>query len=440
MNRKIIDKEYRDMILENIDEYQKDYFDMKEKVRNSKATYKGEPVPFLYMPKFYTDNDIENFKKLTKTMSQIFRKIIDKFLNDPEYRKKFGFPKWLNELILLPTNYSSPFPMARFDIFYDYNGYFKFCEINTDGTSAMNEERELSRIYLETKAAKQFGGGYEFHPFELFETWIDEILNIYMENHHEEKPSIAIVDFISKSSMDEFIEFRDRFRKRGLWCEIISPDKIEYNEDGYLYFKNKKIDIVYRRLVTKDLLDNKDKIKDFIKGIKKGKTEIIGPIKSQIIHNKIVFKILQEKETLEFLDENEREFIKKHIPYTKELILDNLDVHEVIKNKDNFIIKPMDLYASKGVYVGKDYSEQEWENLIKENNNNNYLLQEYFNPPETLMIDFESQKRERYFKNITGLYIYNENFYGVYSRVGKKSIISGIHDGYTLPTLHIGKQ
>ncbi|MGO1652761.1 glutathionylspermidine synthase family protein [Senegalia sp. (in: firmicutes)] len=437
MNREEIDKKYRDMIKENIDDYKKDYLDMKKMVKKSDATYKGEPVPFLYMPKFYTDEDVNNFKDITTTMSDIFKKVINKFINDENYRNKFGFSDWLNELILLPTNYESPFPIARFDIFYNYDGNFKFCEINTDGSSAMNEERELSRIFLETKAAKEFKKEFNFKPFELFESWADELLNIYSENHDNKSPNIAIVDFVNKSSMDEFVEFRNRFRKRGLWCEIISPDEIELGEDGFLYFESKRIDIVYRRLVTKDLVDNKENIKDFIEGIKMGKTEIVGPIKSQIPHNKIVFKILQEEDTLEFLNEEEREFIKKHIPYTKELLLDNLDINEIIKNKDEYIIKPMDLYASKGVHAGEEYTLDEWESLLKENDNNNYLLQEYFNPPETLMIDYDGEELERKFKNITGLYVYNEKFYGVYSRVGKKAIISGIHDGYTLPTFHV---
>lgn len=439
MNREEIDKKYRDMIKENTKEYKKDYFDMKEKAKNSTAKYKGEPIPFLYMPKFYTDKDVENFKNITTTISNILKKVVDEFIEDENYRTKFGFSDWINELILLPTKYNSPFPMARFDIFYNYDESFKFCEINTDGSSAMNEEKELSSIFLDTKAAKEFKKEFDFSPFELFESWVDELLNIYSENHDKGNPSIAIVDFVNKSSMDEFVEFRDRFRKRGLWCEIVSPDEIEYNEDGYLYFDNKKIDIVYRRLVTRDLIDNKEKIEDFIKGIRKGKTEIIGPIKSQIAHNKIVFKILQEEDTLEFLNNEEKEFIKKHIPYTKELILDNLDVDEIIENKNDYIIKPMDLYASKGVYAGKEYNSNEWEKLVKQNDNNNYLIQEYFNPPETLMIDFDGEKLERNFKNITGLYVYNEKFYGIYSRVGKKAIISGIHDGYTLPTFYVRK-
>ncbi|MBS4539048.1 glutathionylspermidine synthase family protein [Clostridium sp. D2Q-11] len=439
MNRKQIDKQYINMILENKEEYYKDYIRTKERVKDSKATYKGQPVPFLYMPKFYTDEDIENFRNLTTVMSSIFNKVIDKFLQDENYRLKFKFPNWINDLILLPKQYDSYFPMARFDIFYDYDGNFKFCEINTDGTSAMNEERELSRVFMDSKGVEDFKEEFNFEPFELFETWIDEVLNIYKEKHTKSNPAIAIVDFVSKSSMEEFIEFRDRFRKRGLWCEIISPDELEY-KDGYLYSGNKMIDIVYRRLVTKDLMDNKDDINDFIEGIKSSNTTIIGPLKSQIVHNKIIFKILQEEETLNLLTEEERNFVIRHIPFTKELDLANLDIDEIIKNKGKYIIKPMDFYASKGVYAGKEHSKEKWEQYLKQCNDNNYLIQEYFNPPETEMIDFEEGSTLKSFKNITGLYIYNENFYGVYSRVGKKAIISGIHDGYTLPTFHTRKK
>ncbi len=51
----------------------------------------------------------------------------------------------LEELILNRPTYYSPIPIARIDIFYnEKTGDFKFCEFNTDGTSAMNEDRKLN--------------------------------------------------------------------------------------------------------------------------------------------------------------------------------------------------------------------------------------------------------------------------------------------------------
>jgi len=39
------------------------------------------------------------------------------------------------------------------------------------------------------------------------------------------------------------------------------------------------------------------------------------------------------------------------------------------------------------------------------------------------------------FGTITGLFMYNENLAGLYTRVGSKSIISGLSEYYTLPNI-----
>ena len=71
--------------------------------------------------------------------------MIKEYLKNPSYRKLFPFSRKLEELILIPNGYQSLLPIARFDIFYnEENGNFKFCEINTDGTSAMNEDYVLN--------------------------------------------------------------------------------------------------------------------------------------------------------------------------------------------------------------------------------------------------------------------------------------------------------
>ena len=70
---------------------------------------------------------------------------MDAYAKDEDYRRLFGFEPKLEELILREPTYDSPIPIARIDIFYnEETGDFKFCEFNTDGTSAMNEDRELN--------------------------------------------------------------------------------------------------------------------------------------------------------------------------------------------------------------------------------------------------------------------------------------------------------
>ncbi|WP_432401998.1 glutathionylspermidine synthase family protein [Wukongibacter sp. M2B1] len=441
MNRINLDRVYIDIVKDRKESCYKDYLKTIERVKNSTAMYKGKPIPFLYMPKFYTEEDIERFRKLTSTLMTILKKVIDRYVEDSSFREKFGFTKLLEDLILTEHGYSAKVPMARIDIFYKEDGSFKFCELNADGSSAMNEDRELSRILSGTVAFKEMEKKYKIHSFELFDTWVRESVSIFKEfDSSIDKPNVAIVDFNDKGSSNEFEVFKEAFKRNGYNAEIVDARDLKYI-NGNLYFNDTKIDFVYRRLVTRDLMERADEIPDFIRAAKEGKVCIIGPIKSQIIHNKIIFKILHDNDTLDFLNKEEISFIKNHIPYTAKLDGDNLNYDELIAEKDKFILKPMDFYASRGVYAGRDFSSKEWKKRLEECSGRDYLIQEYYTPAQSDLVEFnEGKLMINKFNNITGIYMYNEKLYGLYSRVGENAIISGLHDCYTLPTFLVTKK
>lgn len=436
MNEIEINKEYIELVLENYERYYDDYLLTVDKVNNSNAKYKGKPIPFLYHPMFITQDNIDDFNKIGDMVISIANKITDRYVKDAEFRKKFGFPKLIEDLIQIDNGYEINVPIGRFDIFYKDYDNFKFCELNTDGSSAMNEDNTIGKILLETESLKEFGQKYKLDYFELFDTWVDKSIEIFKKyDPNNLKPNVAIVDFKESGTTKEFQEFHKAYVKRGYNCIIADPRDLKY-KDGKLYHEKYKIDLVYRRIVTFELIEKADEIPDFIEAYKNRAFCCIGSIKSQVIHNKIFFKILHDEDTLELLSEEEREFVKKHIPITGLFKGDKAVFDLVLNNKDKYIMKPLDLNASQGVFTGRDLTFDKWKKKLEESWDKDYLYQEFFDPFTREFVVFKDGKPEvQEFKSILGLYMYKEKFAGVYTRIGKTNIISGIKDYYTLPNI-----
>ena len=441
MNWEKINDEYIDLVKEDPKTYEEDYKLLKERVKNSTAIYKGEPVPFLYHPMFFTEEDIENFKYIGDTLISIGDKITEKYLESSEFREKFQYPKKLEELILIDHGYDINIPIGRFDLFYQDKNNFKFCELNTDGSSAMNEDNTLGRIILESKAMEKFGEKYSFENLELIHKWVEDIIQIYNEwdGKTEDKPNIAIVDFIESGTSEEFKVFKEAFEEKGYNIIIEDPRNLDYR-DGKLYSGDFRIDLVYRRIVTFELLDKWDEIPDFIEAYRNKAFCSVGSIKSQIMHNKIIFKILHDRDTLEILSEEERNFVEKHIPYTGLFTGSQETYDRVLNYKDRYIMKPLDLNASRGVYAGRDMSQEEWAKRLSDSFNKDYIYQEFFVPFKREHVVFhDGEISVEEFGSILGLFIYNEKLAGMYTRVGKESIISGLTSYYTLPNIVVSK-
>jgi len=426
-------------IAKNYTSYYEDFIKIDGEVKNSKAVYKGEPVPFLYIPKLFTKEDVVDFNVITKDIFKLVNKTINLYLENEEVRKIYNFDARLEELILLEKPYKANVPMGRFDIFYYEKGKYKFCELNTDGSSAMNEDMVLSEIIGESLLLRKLKEDYDIHSFELFDTWVSEVDAIGKEAGITKKnPTVCILDFIHDEPSIEFVEFKKSFEKNGYDVVIADPrDLVE--EKGYLYYEDRKIDIIYRRLVTKDLMEKYDEIPDLIRGIKSNKTCIIGNLRSQIVHTKLFFRVLHDETFQKYLTEEEIEYIDAHIPVTEKITEIK---KKYIENKDCFIVKPIDDYASKGVFSGLDLTKTEWTIKLKNAMKENYLIQEYCQPAysENIIFDSADDFTVKKFRNITGLFVYNESLYGIYSRLGLNSIISGIHEGYTVPSFYIGNK
>lgn len=434
MHRTDVDKVFIDQVRSNIKECQQDYDYLFNSVAKSNAIYKGKPCPFLYMPKFYTEADLNEFQRIANAMLAIGARVIKLYRELPSIRQKFGFSERLERLVMSEQHYDCQIPMSRIDIFYNDIGDFMLCEVNTDGTSAMNEDMVLGSIISNSRMMQALTKTYHISAFELFDTWIDELQAIYSEATDETgKPTVAIVDFIDKGSNIEFEEFIQRFHKKGYQAFIVDPTELSY-DDG-LYYNGQLIDVVYRRLVTRDMMARIDEIPAFEQACLDDKTVIIGNIRTQVVHTKLFFKMLFDEELRSHLDDDMLKFIDRHIPRTEQLADVIPQIDHYVDNKDQYILKPLDYYASIGVYAGRDYDEDAWRQLLLDKASEPYLIQAYYNPPQTRNIDrVDGQLVEDMFNNITGLFTYNGTVHGIYSRVGRNAILSGLHDVYTLPT------
>ncbi|ATW23561.1 glutathionylspermidine synthase family protein [Candidatus Formimonas warabiya] len=436
MLTKILFDQYQEQVLANPGSYIDSYKQVFQEVQHSVAQYKDKPVEFLYQPMFLTEADIQRFDHLTQQLYRILEKVIQHYLENKSFRAHFGFSPLLEELILKDPGYQTDIPIGRFDIFYDFDrGKFQFCELNTDGSSGMIEQQELARIFKHSLAMEELAKDYDLHDFELFDSWVKIVQNKYAEfSGSEEIPQVAIVDWIEGKIPSEFVEFQKAFERAGCKTVIADPRSLEYRE-GKLYLQDFRIDCIYRRVVTWEAIENAASIKNFIDAYLNGDVCTIGPFRSQIAHNKIIFALLHDQEKTPFLTEEERQFVKEHIPFTTIFDVNHADLlNYTMENKDQLVLKPMDKYASRGVRVGRDYTPEEWRNIMLGEAKEEYLMQEFCRVPQIPMAFFSEEKVEFINSNyIIGLYMYDGRFQGIYTRSGTKNIIGSIVECFTVP-------
>lgn len=406
---------------------------VREHLLASPVAFHGRCVQTLHIPKIFKREDIEVFRELVSDFYGIFDKIVKHYAENSEYRKLFPFSKELEELILADTGYETSIPVMRMDIFYNEETKdYKFCELNTDGTSAMIEDYELAKAFSLNNLPESIVG--DVACFELFDSLVQTFGRIYEKfSNRCANPRVAIVDFLDKAYLPEFYEFQKRFEKYGYPTKIADIRKMKF-KDGVLYDEDgERVDIIYRRAVTVDIMNDLDSCRDFVEAYKAGAVCVMGGIKTQIIHHKALFYILRDEKTRRILTDRENELIEKHIPYTSKL--KNADIERIKRDKNSYIIKPSDSYASKGVFAGVDADDGEWSELIERYKSEDYIVQEYCTPYRTKNIYLaDKSPKFKMYSNLTGLYVYDGMFSGIYSRLSDGGIISSQYNEKSVVT------
>ncbi|WP_027340559.1 glutathionylspermidine synthase family protein [Halonatronum saccharophilum] len=425
---------YKEILLENPNRYKEDYERIFKELEDSPAYYGGKVIPFLYRPLFFKEKELETFEEISSKLKVILKKVVHQYLEDKEFRSYFGFSKELEELILVDPGYSGDFPMARFDIFYYGEDDIKFCELNADGSSGMVKTNTLEENFLEAEAVKVLTKSYNVDYKELIDTWVDTLLRKYNEfNSKGDRPNIGIMDFSGYGMVKEFEHFKKVIEERGYRAKIVDPRNLEYKE-GALFSGDFRVDLIYRRAVTMDLMEHYDEIGDLLKAYQEGKVCLVGPIRSQIIHNKVLFSILHDEDRISFLNKEEKEFIKKTIPYTRVLDPNNKELLTYAKdNREGLVLKPLDLYGAEGVTIGKDTSNKVWRERIDALEDKTHLIQEFCLVPQLEMPVFEGEKIEfKPYKYTLGLFLYDEQIKGIYTRASKENVIASVTGCVTL--------
>ena len=422
-------------------------------VQHSTAICHNEVVDCTFIPRLFDAQTREAMTRIAETTHRILVKVIEHYLADPDYRRIFSFDPRLEELICLPRGYDAVLPFARVDTFLDEDTLrCKFCEFNADGSSGMNENREITVSIARSDTFKEFARRHQIEACELFQSWVETFFSIY--DTYERRvahPRIAIVDYLENAVIDEFRVFARLFKGTGAACTIADVRELSFDGEVLRDKDGKQIDAIWRRCVTNDVIDHWDESQALLDAVRAGRVALIGSFAGHLVHDKQIFRALFDPATIAFLDADEVSFIEETVPMTAFLDDDYINVAQIRANKDEWLIKPTDHYGADDVHAGCAVSQEEWEALVDARANGRaghpYLVQRYIRPFKTETLppdagimeaaDADVKSEPACYNNLNGLYIYNGTFTGVFSRLGPKPTISKDMQGMTAATIWV---
>lgn len=382
-----IEDRYDEIVLTHPHEMKEAISFLSAEMDRRNCKFGEESLTTFLKPVFMSQDDQDGICQITGHIMSILDKVTKLYFTRPELREFFLIRGKAAEIIDVEHRYKRNVMISRPDSFL-VNDSLRFVEFNCDSPAGCGLCDETEEIFKETFLFDQLSKHYDFTSRRRSEYLLDALLEAYAEYGGKSKhPNIAIVDWQGIRTTNEFQLLQNYFKAKGYETVIADPRNLKYT-NGRLESDGFPIDLIYRRVIFKELIAEFDNVQDLIKADHDGNVCVVNPLRSRLAANKALLAIMtNQKDFKDVFSDEENQIIKRHIPWTRRVL--DMQTHyegnpvflkkHIVSHKDHLVLKPGDGYGGKDVAIGRETDEDSWKNLVTRilRNKEDWVVQRY---------------------------------------------------------------
>lgn len=341
------------------------------------------PTCPLLRPHFLSRRQYDEIAYASETIADAAERLTYAALEDEELLARFDLTEMEDQLVRVDPGYEKICNSSRLDTFVAGNE-FKFLEYNAETPAGVGDQMQLEQVLNKIPLSRKFLNENENWRPKPHQKLLQSLFTSYREfGGKKGKPNIAIVDWEGVSTEAEFYILKDYFESMGFKTLVADPSELEYN-GKFLHAGSFDIDIVYKRVLIHELLERCDEDHPLIRSYVHGNLCIANNFRVKIPHKKMSFAVMTDQKYADIFTEQQLEIIAKHVPWTRKVEDSKTDFHgseidliSFLKDKqETFLLKPNDDYGGKGIVLGWETSQDDWEKALDEALLDSFVVQE----------------------------------------------------------------
>ena len=349
--------------------------------RARRLVFGDRPLCVALRPNLISRPQYDAITKASETLYAAFDRLERALLRDDDLRRELDLDPRESELALADPGFRASSPSARLDGFVGDDGVIQFVEYNAESPAGMAYNDELSGVFATLPVMKAFKKKHRLAGFPVRGKQLGVLRRA--RRPRGELKTVAIVDWRGLPTLTEFEMFARYFEEQGLRAIICAPQDLTYARKA-LRADGRRIDVVYRRVLTSELLAKPDVAKALVQAYLDGAVTVVNSFRAKLLHKKMSLALLSDDRYAALYTPEQRKAIAKHIPWTRKMReghttyggkVEDL-VELVMRKKDRFVLKPNDEYGGKGVVLGWTVEQHEWEQTILSGLTASYVVQE----------------------------------------------------------------
>ena len=332
---------------------------MQARQRSLGNLYGGEPIRSLPDPLLVDPARAAPLLRRVVSLRRILEAEAMRLVREDRFQQVLGMQDLQADLVRASGQRPGrPTPIARVDGMW-VRGGLKVVEINTDGSTGILDCYALAAAAKEAPALRRLAEGYRLEARSLFRRIAAELVKLHHGAGGEGTPRVAILDWETVKSRYEQQELARRLTELGVptvWCD---PRAVR-RTNGRLRGPDGPIDIVYKRVLTSELLDRRSEVEAYLEAVLAGQVLQFDPFTADILYDKGFLAWVQEPEVLGRLRPAQRKLVRGLLPGSRLFPGDPPRRAWAEKNRARLVLKPRTEYGGKGVVLGPKVSRKRW--------------------------------------------------------------------------------
>lgn len=330
------------------------------------ARYGDAPVCVHSTPLVLGAGELRGWQRRLARFHRVIRVVRARLLEDlergGELAAGIGIPAFDQALARIDPGYRSAAPLARLDAFPGDPPHF--VELNAEAPAGMGYAEALADVFRTHP-----GWSDRLRHLDPFPALRDTLVAIHRERAalrgeaSTRHPAVVVVDEPGGGTAPELGLLRDRLRAAGHPAEVAAPRELEFDGDR-LRAGDLAVDILYRRLLVKDLRERPERADALLSAYRAGRVCMVNPLRTALLHNKGIFALLHDDATP--LTPVDRAFVRRFVPETAVLLgAGGAPARERARREpESWVLKPLDEHGGSGVVLGWTRTRADWERAV----------------------------------------------------------------------------
>lgn len=416
---------------------------MRERQIELGNLYGGHPIPSVPSPLLMDRAAMAPVLTKVRRLRRLLEAAATRLVAEDSFPSYFDTAPLHGDLIRASaTRPGRVAPVARIDGMLSPRGRLQVIEVNTDGSTGIHDAFALGESARGSAPLRRLATRYRLRASSLYRPLARCFVDLWRAAGKDGAPRVALLDWEHVKTRYEQEILARELTRLGVPTVRADPRALTRRR-GVATVEGGRVDIVYKRVLTAELLDRPAEVAGYLEAVLAGDVLQLDPFTADLIYDKGMLALLHQPGWSDWLRPAARRLVDELVPFTRFFPGDEALERRALKDRKDLVLKPRNEYGGKGVVLGNRATARAWKDALHAGAAaGKHLLQAFVTPtPHDLWVPAGARGvASRTMHSILGIWLFGEATPGYYFRAGPNPVINVSGGAYGVPVLHAARR